>query len=330
MEQKHHCVGLTDAQVLESREKNGTNILTPQEKESLWKRFLEKFTDPLIIILLIAGFLSIGISCYEYWGLGKGYTVFFEPIGIFIAILLATGIAFVFELKADKEFAMLNQVNDDELIEVIRHGNTTQVPKRDIVVGDVVLFNTGDEIPADGKLLEAVSLNIDESTLTGEPLCHKSIHAADFDKNATYPTNQVMRGTKVLDGHGIMEVLHVGDNTENGKVYEAAQIDSSIKTPLNEQLDGLSEWITKVSYIFAALIIIGRVIMYFVFSTNAFALVDFITYILQTLMIAVTLIVVAVPEGLPMAVSLSLAYSMRRMIKTNNLVAQPINPVGIV
>jgi Ca2+-transporting ATPase len=320
MELRHHYVGLTDAQVLESRAKNGTNILTPREKESLWKRFLEKFTDPLIIILLIAGFLSIGISCYEYWGLGKEYTVFFEPIGIFIAILLATGIAFVFELKADKEFAMLNQVNDDELIEVIRNGNTTQVLKKDIVVGDVVLFNTGDEIPADGKLLEAVSLNMDESTLTGEPICHKSIHLADFDKNATYPTNQVMRGTKVLDGHGIMEVLNVGDNTENGKVYEAAQIDSSIKTPLNEQLDGLSEWITKASYIFAVLIIIGRIIMYFVFSTSAFVFVDFITYILQTLMIAVTLIVVAVPEGLPMAVSLSLAYSMRRMIKTNNLV----------
>ena len=325
MEQKHHYTGLTDAQVLESRRKNGANVLTPPEKEPLWKQFLEKFGDPLIIILMIAGALSIGISCYEFFGLGQGAAVFFEPVGIFVAILLATGLAFYFELQADKEFTILNQVNDDEPVEVIRNGNTTQIPRKDIVVGDIVILNTGEEVPADSELLEATSLHMDESTLTGEPMCGKSVDEKDFDKAATYPTNHVMKGTKVMEGHGICRVLAVGDKTEQGKVFEAVQIDDSVKTPLNEQLDGLSVWITKVSYGFAALIVFGRIIMYFVTNgTDCFGSMEqvapFIAYVLQTLMIAVTLVVVAVPEGLPMAVTLSLAYSMRRMLKTNNLV----------
>lgn len=325
MEQKHHYTGLTDAQVLESRKKNGANVLTPPEKEPLWKQFLEKFGDPLIIILMIAGALSIGISCYEFFGLGQDAAVFFEPVGIFVAIFLATGLAFYFELQADKEFTILNQVNDDEPVEVIRNGNTTQVPRKDIVVGDIVVINTGEEVPADCELLEATSLHMDESSLTGEPMCFKSIDEKDFDKAATYPTNHVMKGTKVMEGHGICRVLAVGDKTEQGKVFEAVQIDDSVKTPLNEQLDGLSDWITKVSYGFAALIVTGRIIMYFVTNgTDCFGSMEqvapFIAYVLQTLMIAVTLVVVAVPEGLPMAVTLSLAYSMRRMLKTNNLV----------
>ena len=426
MEQKHHYTGLTDAQVLESRSKHGANILTPPEKEPLWKQFLEKFGDPLIIILLIAGVLSIGISCYEFWGLHEGAETFFEPVGIFVAILLATGIAFIFELKADKQFSVLNQVNDDEMVEVIRNGNTTSIKKKDVVVGDIVVLNTGEEIPADGELLEAVTLNVDESSLTGEPICHKTIHEQEFDKDATFPSNHVMRGTKVMEGHGIFKVLAVGDKTENGKVFEAAQIDDSVHTPLNEQLDGLADLITKLSYIFAALIIVAKLLVYFnnlsmVFKWGAisfvyFAIIGFvyyifkkrkncekqlwqigkvgvigyiiidlifscfylpcllaiptviffwmvikkfddwswkaivpsiigyfvilmgmvvyfhdtlmpgeqiaklITYTLDTLMIAVTLVVVAVPEGLPMAVTLSLAYSMTRMMKTNNLV----------
>lgn len=426
MEQKHHYTGLTDAQVLESRSKHGANILTPPEKEPLWKQFLEKFGDPLIIILLIAGVLSIGISCYEFWGLHEGAETFFEPVGIFVAILLATGIAFVFELKADKQFSVLNQVNDDEMVEVIRNGNTTSIKKKDVVVGDIVVLNTGEEIPADGELLEAITLNVDESSLTGEPICHKTIHEQEFDKDATFPSNHVMRGTKVMEGHGIFKVLAVGDKTENGKVFEAAQIDDSVRTPLNEQLDGLADLITKLSYIFAALIIVAKLLVYFnnlsmVFKWGAISLVYFaivgfayyifkkrkssekklgqigkvgviayiiidlifsyfylpcllaiptviffwmvikkfddwswkavvpsiigyfvilmgmvvyfhdtlmpgeqiaklITYTLDTLMIAVTLVVVAVPEGLPMAVTLSLAYSMTRMMKTNNLV----------
>ena len=326
MEQKHRYTGLTDAQVLESRRKNGANVLTPPEKEPLWKQFLEKFGDPLIIILMIAGALSIGISCYEFFGLGQGAAVFFEPVGIFVAILLATGLAFYFELQADKEFTILNQVNDDEPVEVIRNGNTTQIPRKDIVVGDIVILNTGEEVPADSELLEATSLHMDESTLTGESMtCSKSVNEKEFDQNATYPTNHVMKGTKVMEGHGICRVLAIGDKTEQGKVFEAVQIDDSVKTPLNEQLDGLSDWITKISYGFAALIVIGRIIMYFVTNgTDCFGSMEqvapFIAYVLQTLMIAVTLVVVAVPEGLPMAVTLSLAYSMRRMLKTNNLV----------
>ena len=325
MEQKHHYTGLTDAQVLESRSKNGANVLTPPEKEPLWKQFLEKFGDPLIIVLLIAGFLSIGISCYEYFGLDQGAAVFFEPVGIFVAILLATGLAFYFELQADKEFTILNQVNDDEAVEVIRNGNTTQVPRKDVVVGDIVVLNTGGEVPADSELLESTSLHMDESTLTGELMCLKSIYEKDFDKAATYPTNHVMKGTKVMEGHGICRVYAVGDKTEQGKVFEAVQIDDSVKTPLNEQLDGLGKLVTKASYAFAALIVVGRIIMYFVNNgSDCFGsfeqIAAFIAYVLQTLMVAVTLIVVAVPEGLPMAVTLSLAYSMRRMLKTNNLV----------
>ena len=318
MAEKNHYTGLTDAEALESRKKNGVNILTPAEQTPLWKRFLEKFGDPLIIILLIAGALSIGISCYEFWGLDKGAGVFFEPIGIFIAILLATGLAFIFELKADKEFALLNQVNDDEPVQVIRNGNVTQIPRKDVVVGDIVILNTGEEVPADGELLEAVSLNIDESTLTGEPMCHKTTDPEQFNPEDTFPSNHAMRGTKVMEGHGVMRVYAVGDKTENGKVFEAAQIDDSVKTPLNEQLDGLGDLITKISYAFAALIVVGRIIMYFI--NSPFDWVEFVAYLLQTLMIAVTLVVVAVPEGLPMAVTLSLAYSMRRMLKTNNLV----------
>ncbi len=372
--------GLTDQQVLESRAKNGANVLTPPEKDPLWKLFLRKFGDPLIIILLVAGILSVGISCYEYWGLNEGGEVFFEPVGIFVAILLATGLSFYFEHKADKEFSILNQVNDDELIEVIRNGNTTQVPKRDIVVGDVVVINTGAEVPADGVLLEATDLIVDESSLTGEPLCSKTTTEADFNPDATFPCNHVMRGTKVMEGHCIMEVLAVGDNTENGKVYEASQIDDNVKTPLNEQLNALSMVITDLSYSIAALIIVGKLFVYFnsawqtwflLIPTALFFgyvikhssgndksgksgkkeslkwisiivgyLVVFIAgvlllhhwlmpeqelsrllaYTLETLMVAVTLIVVAVPEGLPMTVTLSLAYSMRRMLKTNNLV----------
>lgn len=319
MQQKKHYIGLTDAEVLKSRKMYGVNILTPPEREPLWKQFLEKFTDPLIIILMIAGVLSIGISFYEYFGLNEGFTVFFEPIGIFVAILLATGLAFYFELKADKEFAILNQVNDDELVEVIRNGNATLIPKKDVVVGDIVIINTGAEVPADGELLECVSLNVDESTLTGEPMCHKSVDEKDFDLDATYPTNHVLKGTKVMEGHGIFRVTAVGDKTENGKVFVAAQIDDSVKTPLNEQLDGLSALITKLSYGFAVLVVVGRLLIYFL-GNNSMEWAHITAYILQTLMIAVTLIVVAVPEGLPMAVTLSLAYSMRRMLKTNNLV----------
>lgn len=316
-----HYTGLTAQEVSESRAKHGCNVLTPPKKEPLWRQFLAKFSDPLIIILLIAGIASVGISLYERFGLGQGAEVFFEPVGIFIAIILATGLAFYFELQADKEFAILNQVNDDEAVEVIRSGGATQVPRRDLVVGDVVMLNTGEEVPADAELLEAMALSVDESTLTGEPLCAKSTDPAQADPHATYATNCVLKGTKVMEGHGICRVTAVGDHTEQGKVFVSAQIDNSVRTPLNEQLDGLGQWITRMSYGIAALIVVGRVLMYVLqpsFTLSQWA--PFVAYLLQTVMIAVTLIVVSVPEGLPMAVTLSLAYSMRRMLKTNNLV----------
>ena len=319
MPEKKQYRGLTDAEVAESRRIHGDNLLTPPVKEPLWKLFLHKFSDPLIIILLIAGTLSVGISCYEYWMLEEGSTVFFEPIGIFVAILLATGMAFLFEMKADREFAVLNRVNDDEPVQVVRNGRITQVAKKDIVTSDIVFLNTGDEVPADGELLEATSLNIDESTLTGEPICHKTTDPTQQDPDATFPSDHAMRGTKVMEGHGGMRVTAVGDATENGKVFTAAQIDDGVKTPLNEQLDRLGKLIAKLSYIIAAAIVAGRVTMYFV-NVDAFDWISFMAYLLQTVMIAVTLVVVAVPEGLPMAVTLSLAYSMRRMLKTNNLV----------
>ena len=311
--------GLTDSQVQQSRAEHGANVLTPRERRAAWKLFLDKFREPLIIILLVAGVASIGISIYEYHLDGE-FKVFFEPIGIFAAIFLATGLGFIFERKADKEFNLLNKVSDDEAVQVWRNGVIAEVPKKDIVVGDIVVLNTGGEIPADGELLEAVSLNVDESTLTGEPSAHKTVNPDDFDPEATFPSNQVMRDTKVMEGHGVMRVFAVGDHTENGKVFEAAQIDDSVKTPLSEQLDGLGKVISRVSYVIGILIVAGRLIMYFTDPTVAHDFGHLMAYLLQTVMIAVTLVVVSVPEGLPMAVTLSLALSMRRMLKTNNLV----------
>ena len=319
MEHTHHYTGLSDLQVLESRKKYGENILTPKEKKSLLAQFFEKFTDPIIIILLFALAASFGVSCYEFWGAGKPASTFFEPTGIFIAVLLATIVGFFFELSANKKFEVLNKVNDDSLVKVIRNGNICQIAKKEVVVGDIVILDIGEEVPADGELLETVSLQINESSLTGEPICKKTTNLADFDKDATYPSNQVMKGTSVSDGHGIMQVLKIGDATEYGKVYEGAQIDNSIKTPLNKQLDGLAKLITKVSYIIAGLILLGRPTWFFI-GIDAFNWIDFGSFLLQTIMIAVTIIVVAVPEGLPMSVTLSLALSMKRMLSTNNLV----------
>ena len=321
METRHHYTGLSAQEVEASRKEHGENVLTPPAKKPIWLQFLDKFKDPLIIILILAGVLSIGISFYEYLGLGHGAAVFFEPGGIFVAILLATGLSFYFEYQADKEFAILNQVNDDEPVEVIRQSNITEVPRRNIVVGDIVVLNTGEEVPADGELLESIQLSVDESSLTGEPMCPKTTDESLFDKDATFASNHIMKGTKVMEGHGIMRVTAIGDATEQGKVFEAVQIDNSVRTPLDEQLDRLGKWVAKMSYVVGVGIIVGRILIYFFSpSYQGFDLMPFIAYVLQTLMIAVTLVVVSVPEGLPMAVTLSLAYSMRRMLKTNNLV----------
>lgn len=314
--------GLTAAEVEESRKKYGDNTLTPPEKEPIWKKFVEKFGDPIIIILLVAMVLSFGVACYNYFGTDdKSLSHFLEPLGVFLAVILATGVAFYFELKGEKEFEILNQVSEDIYYKVLRDGEIGKVLKADLVVEDIVLLDTGEQVPADGTLVESISLQIDESPLTGEPLVQKSTHPEDFDPEATYHTNEVFRGTTVLDGHCTFVIEKVGDQTEYGRVSEGAQIDDSVKTPLNQQLDGLADMITKVSYGIAILVIVGSTIIYA--AQGGFSHFEWshaLGYFLQKIMIAVTVIVVAVPEGLPMSVTLSLAYSMRSMMKTNNLV----------
>lgn len=312
--------GLTRAQVEASRERYGVNVLTPPKGVPLWRQFIAKFSDPLIIVLVVAGMLSVGISFYEYYGLGKDVNVFFEPVGIFVAVLLATGCAFIFEYNAEKEFRVLNRVNDDEAVEVVRDAAPVSIPRRDVVVGDIVFLHAGDEVPADCRLLEATSLSVDESTLTGEPVTHKWTSARPSDPEATFPSDCVYKGTKVMEGHAVAEVVAVGDSTESGKVSIAARIDDGRKTPLDQQLDRLGRFVARISYMIAFAVIVGRMVVYFIELEGPFVWMDFITYALQTLMIGVALVAVSVPEGLPMAVTLSLALSMRRMLKTNNLV----------
>ncbi len=320
MDSKKSFQGLNDKQVEESRRLHGENILTPPEKTSLWSLFLEKFDDPIIRILLVAWFLSMIIAGVHCWGPdSKGFTAFLEPIGIFFAIMLASGVGFFFEVKANKAFDVLNTVNDDIEVKVIRNGNICQITRKDVVVGDIILLETGEEIPADGHLLEAISLQINESTLTGEPIISKTTNKADFDEEATYPSNRVMRGTTVVDGHGVMEVELVGDATGYGQVYEGSQIDNNIETPLQIQLKGLAGMISKAGYTIAGATFVALVAKMFLTQSNL-PLMDMVSHILNIFMIAVTLIVVSVPEGLPMSVTLSLALSMNRMLKTNNLV----------
>ncbi|MCM1518889.1 MAG: calcium-translocating P-type ATPase, PMCA-type [Pseudoflavonifractor sp.] len=309
--------GLNPTEVEESRKRYGINILTPPPKPSLWSRFIDYFRNPLIEILLVALLLSIGISCYEYTLPSHDFEVFLEPLGILIAILLATVIGFALEVNANKKFEILNQVNDDILVKVIREGHVTRIPRKDVVVGDVVIIETGDEIPADGDLVDSVALSVNESTLTGEPLVRKSHRPEDAEHDVTYSTSRVMRGTTVAEGHGEMVVTAVGDSTEYGKVYEAAQIDTGVKTPLTLQFERLGRVISIGSYAVGALIVIGRLL---VFPWGDADTVSIIDYLLTTIMLAVTLIVVSVPEGLPMSVTLSLALSMRRMLANNNLV----------
>ena len=320
MENKQQYQGLNPEQVAESRRLHGENVLTPPEKTSLWKQFLEKFEDPIIRILLVAWVLSMVIAGVHCWGPeAAGFSAFLEPLGIFFAIMLASCVGFFFEVKANRAFDVLNTVNDDILVTVIRGGKITEVPRRDIVVGDIVLLGTGDEVPADGHLLEAVSLQINESTLTGEPLISKTTRKEDFDAEATYPSNVVMRGTTVVDGHGVMVVEQVGDATGYGKVYEGSQIDNNIDTPLQIQLKGLANVISKAGYTIAVvtfLALAGKMVL----SGESYSVMEWISHLLNFFMVAVTLIVVSVPEGLPMSVTLSLALSMNRMLKTNNLV----------
>ena len=313
-----HFKGLTDQEVLQNRQKYGANLLTPPKRPSIWKLYLEKFQDPVIKILLVAAAFSLLISIIE--------NEYAETIGIFFAIFLATGIGFYFEYDANKKFDLLNAVGEETPVMVIRNGKVHEIPKKDIVVGDIVILNTGDEIPADGTLLEAVSLQVNESSLTGELMVNKTTDEAHFDEEATYPSNTVMRGTTVTDGHGMMQVEKVGDATEIGKVARQATEQSQEQTPLNLQLTKLANLIGKAGFTIAILtfVIFTAKDLYAYLSvtevTDWHQWLVIAQIVLKYFMMAVTLIVVAVPEGLPMSVTLSLALNMRRMLKTNNLV----------
>ena len=310
--------GLSDKQVQESRETYGWNLLTPPKRPSMWKLYLEKFNDPVIRILLVAAFFSFVISVIE----GE----YAETIGIFFAIFLATGIGFYFEYDANKKFDLLNAVGEETPVTVRRNGKVQEIPRKEVVVGDIVILNTGEEVPADGTLLEAISLQINESTLTGELMVNKTTDEASFDEEATYPSNEVMRGTTVTDGHGMMQVNRVGDATEIGKVATQATEQSGEETPLNIQLSKLAKFIEKVGFTIAILTFIiftGKDLYQYLSVTSITGWHEWMhiaRIVLKYFMMAVTLIVVAVPEGLPMSVTLSLALNMRRMLKTNNLV----------
>lgn len=310
--------GLTDQEVLQNRQKYGMNLLTPPKRPSIWKLYLEKFQDPVIKVLLVAAAFSLLISIIE--------SEYAETIGIFFAIFLATGIGFYFEYDANKKFDLLNAVGEETPVMVIRNGKVHEIPKKDIVVGDVVILNTGDEIPADGVLLEAVSLQVNESSLTGELMVNKTTDEAHFDEEATYLSNSVMRGTTVTDGHGVMCVERVGDATEIGKVARQATEQSQEQTPLNLQLTKLANLIGKVGFTIATLTFVIFTAKDLYVHLNNTTITDWHQWleiariVLKYFMMAVTLIVVAVPEGLPMSVTLSLALNMRRMLKTNNLV----------
>ena len=315
---KPQLTGLSAQEVLKNREKYGSNLLTPPKRPSIWKLYLEKFRDPVIQVLLVAAVFSLIISIIE--------NEYAETIGIFFAIFLATGIGFYFEYDANKKFDLLNAVNEDTPVTVIRDNKIHEIPRKDVVVGDIVILNTGEEIPADGTLLEAISLQVNESSLTGELMVNKTTDEAHFDEEATYPSNAVMRGTTVTDGHGTMQVTRVGDATEIGKVARQSTEQSQEQTPLNIQLTKLANLIGKVGFTIAALtfIIFTTKDLYAYLSvhtvTDWHQWMDIARIVLKYFMMAVTLIVVAVPEGLPMSVTLSLALNMRRMLKTNNLV----------
>ena len=314
----YYHLGLTDSEVLKSREKYGVNLLTPPKRTSLWKLYLEKFEDPVVRVLLIAAVFSFIISVIE--------NEYAETIGIIAAILLATGIGFYFEYDASKKFDLLNAVNEETLVKVIRNGKIQEIPRKDIVVGDIVVLETGEEIPADGELIEAISLQVNESNLTGEPVINKTIIEADFDEEATYASNKVMRGTTVVDGHGMMKVLRVGDDTEIGKVARQSTEQSGEPTPLNIQLTRLAKLIGKIGFAVAGatfVIFVSKDLYHYISANEITGWHNYMAIaqiVLKYFMMAVTLIVVAVPEGLPMSVTLSLALNMRRMLSTNNLV----------
>ena len=309
----------------------GKNLIPPPEKEPLWKAYLDKFKDPLIVVLLVVFCFSVLVALYEVFYQQKGYSMLIEPLGILIALLLATGVGFVFEVKADKEFDVLNQIKNRRPIKVFRkfpkNGKDNirirEVEKHDVCIGDYVFLENGDEIPADGTLYETKELIVDESNFTGEPYVRKSAKEEEFKEDATFPTNKVLRGSTVIDGNGIFKVEKIGMDTVEGHGVAKTQEGKDVETPLNIQLDKLGALISKISFVIAILVVLGRLVYFFFFDGNVennHSFIEIAEFLLGSIMLAVTLIVVAVPEGLPMSVTVSLALSMRKMLKENNLV----------
>ncbi len=313
MTKEIHRDGLNNEQVVASRAKYGENVLTPPKKTSVWKLYIEKYNDPIIRILLVAATVSFGLAFVN--------NDFMETIGIFIAIFLATTVGFYFELDAAKKFKVLTAMNDDQLVKVRRDGKVTQIPRREVVVGDIIIVEPGDEVPADARLVAATNLQIDESTLTGETLTTKSVNS-DGNHTTTYPPNIILRSTMVMNGHGEAVVEKVGCMTEIEKVAQKATETTNTKTPLNIQLTKLAKLISKVgSFVSVAAFVIFLV--HDILTNDLWHTTNYLGMaqtVLNYFMMAVTLIVMAVPEGLPMAVNLALALNMRRMLKSNNLV----------
>ena len=308
---KNKRFGLTDEQVKQSREQYGRNVLTPPHRASLWKLYLDKYRDPIIQILLVAAFVSLILAFIEH--------NFMETIGIFVAVFLATTVGFYFERDAAKKFNVLTALSEEQPVKVRRGGKVMQIPRHDIVVGDVVLIEVGDEVPADGELLVSTDLQINESTLTGEPITEKNTEGGG---DGAYPRNVILRSTMVMNGRGEFVVTAVGDATEIGKVAQKSTEQTSVKTPLYVQLDKLASMISKVGSVVsvAAFVIF---LVHDILTNPAWGGKDYFymaEIVLDYFMMAVTLIVMAVPEGLPMAITLSLALNMRRMLKSNNLV----------
>ena len=306
----------------------GCNRIPPPEREPLWKGFLLKFKDPLMLVLLAAFVLSVAVSVYEISTHTVGYDVLLEPAGVLIALLLATGVGFIVEVKAAKEFELLNKVKDSRRVKVLRktadgsEPRVVNIPKKDVVVDDIVCLENGDEIPADGTLLMSNALSVDESAFTGEPYTEKNADKAQADPNATYASDFVLRGSMVIEGTAKMKVTAVGQDSEEGHGVALAQEGSEVKTPLNAQLDRLGKQLSVASFVVGALIIIARMTYCYLFHWDYWgsSWLLIAQYTLHSIMIAITLIVVAVPEGLPMSINISLALSMRKMLKENCLV----------
>lgn len=308
---KNKRIGLTDEQVKESREQHGKNVLTPPQRTSLWKLYLDKYRDPIIQILLVAAFVSLILAFIE--------KNFMETIGIFVAVFLATTVGFYFERDAAKKFNLLTALSEEQPVKVRRNGKVMEIPRHDVVVGDVVLVEVGDEVPADGELIVCNDLQINESALTGEPIAEKSLEGGG---DGAYPRNVILRSTMVMNGRGEFVVTAVGDATEIGKVAKKSTEQTSVETPLHMQLDKLAKMISKVGSVVsvAAFFIF---LIHDILTNPAWGGKDYFymaEIVLKYFMMAVTLIVMAVPEGLPMAITLSLALNMRRMLKSNNLV----------